>query len=199
MKGKIIPLLGVLYVAFALVMATNGSVATLNRFSDLKRSKTELGKEDNGSNGHSERLLGLAGSTGPNSTRQGPVGKTRNGWKPVQARIDRKTPKTPTATAAEKLIKDYKPNCLIFWTASWCGYCQQMHPIIEKLEKEGYTVYTVDYDAKKDAAKDMGIRSLPTAIVWVNRKEVKRYVGLVSEEVLKTNLKKNEKPDYDIW
>ena len=33
-----------------------------------------------------------------------------------------------------------------FFNATWCGPCQQMKPHVDKLNKEGYSIESVDID-----------------------------------------------------
>ncbi len=38
---------------------------------------------------------------------------------------------------------------LLDFTATWCGPCQQMNPIISRLERQGYPVRKVDVDQER--------------------------------------------------
>ena len=51
---------------------------------------------------------------------------------------------------------------LITFTASWCGPCKMLKPILEQLHNEGLIVWeNYDIDENKDYAKQMGIKSVP--------------------------------------
>lgn len=198
MKGKILSLLGVCYVTFALLMATGGSITTINRASLVPRPQDSVAQEDKRSDGHCERLPGLKGST--EIPEGNPAQRMRHRWLPMQAKLTQQiSGETVAAIVQEDRTKNFLPNCLILWTAEWCSSCKKMYPIVESLREEGYAVYVLDYDENRALGRKMGVKSLPTSIIWENREEVKRHVGIVSEDKLLETLKKNEEPEYDIW
>ena len=49
------------------------------------------------------------------------------------------------------------------FTASWCGPCQQMNPIVHKLAREGFPVQQVDIDKNQMLAAQLRIQSIPIA------------------------------------
>jgi thiol-disulfide isomerase/thioredoxin len=93
----------------------------------------------------------------------------------------------------------YPDNCLLVWTAEWCKSCKKMVTIAEKLEKEGYFVFYIDFDENKKKAKEDGVTKVPTAIIHTNGEEVKRFVGVSrkTEAQIREVLKKSD--DYDIY
>jgi len=194
MKRKILFLLGVSYVTFALVMATGGSIDTINRASIVEGPKDCGARENRGNDVHCERLPGLTEGT------ENPADRMRHGWLPLQAKAAQTISGEMTATIVqEDRTKNFLPNCMILWTVEWCGSCKKMKSVVEELREEGYTVYVLDYDENKELAKKMGIKSLPTSVIWEDKKEVKRHVGIVKVDKIKKTLKKNEGPDYDIF
>ena len=48
----------------------------------------------------------------------------------------------------------------------------------------------MNIDASREMAADLGIRSIPTLILFINGKEVQRFVGLQSEGTLSEALEK---------
>ena len=66
---------------------------------------------------------------------------------------------------------------LIYFTASWCGPCRQLGPIMGEVSQQA-SVQKVDVDSNPDLAQKYGIRNVPTVILTVNGKEVARKVGL---------------------
>jgi thioredoxin 1 len=66
------------------------------------------------------------------------------------------------------------------FTATWCGPCKQLSPIMKDLvnETEGIGYQIIDVDQNPDAASRLGVRSLPTVIFEKNGTEVQRVVGL---------------------
>ena len=66
---------------------------------------------------------------------------------------------------------------LIYFSASWCGPCRQLGPIMEEVAQQA-TVQKVDVDAQPELAQQYGIRNVPTVILTSNNVEVIRKVGL---------------------
>lgn len=76
---------------------------------------------------------------------------------------------------------------LVDFTATWCGPCKMLSPIIEKLadEFEGkLKVGKVDVDAAPGLAAKYGIRSVPTVIVFEGGKQKATHTGLTKREKL---------------
>jgi thioredoxin 1 len=196
MKTKLFTIVGFCYAALA-IMAASGSIDTINRASIVEGSKDCMARENRGSDGYCERLPGLAGSA---KTEGNPANQLHHGWLPLQAKAAQAISGETIATIVqEDRTKNFLPNCMILWTAEWCKSCEKMEAVVEELREDGYTAYVLDYDENKELAKKMGIRSLPTSIVWEDKKEVKRHVGVVKADKIKKTLKKNEDPDYDIF
>ena len=73
------------------------------------------------------------------------------------------------------------PLVIDFW-ADWCGPCQTMAPIFERLagEFEPHLRFAkVDTDAEGELAQYFRIQSIPTLSVIRERREVARIAGLV--------------------
>ncbi len=69
---------------------------------------------------------------------------------------------------------------LLDFTAPWCGPCQQMHPIVDRLASAGYPVRKVNVDQDKQLAARFGVSSIPCFVLLVDGKEVSRRVGGMS-------------------
>ena len=56
------------------------------------------------------------------------------------------------------------PRCLVYFTAAWCGPCQDIAPEIEARAKADPTlcVLKVDVDAHGECCEYRGVRSMPT-------------------------------------
>lgn len=73
------------------------------------------------------------------------------------------------------------------FTATWCGPCKQLSPIMKELvnETEGIGYQIIDVDQNPDAASKLGIRSLPTVLFEKNGTEVQRVIGLKPKSYFK--------------
>ena len=72
--------------------------------------------------------------------------------------------------------------------ADWCGPCQAMKPVFEKVEKEyvgKVNFVKVDVDTEQSKSQEGGIMSIPTMVLSKDGKEVDRKVGALPEAVLK--------------
>jgi thiol-disulfide isomerase/thioredoxin len=85
-----------------------------------------------------------------------------------------------TAALAEQ------PRGVVYdFTASWCGPCQQVAPIVSKLEREGLPIRKVDIDREKELVEKFRIDRVPTFVLVVDGKEVDRTTGPMTEADLR--------------
>jgi thioredoxin 1 len=76
---------------------------------------------------------------------------------------------------------------LVDFTATWCGPCKMLSPIIEKIADEfpgKVKVGKVDIDTAPGLAAKFGIRSVPTVIVFEGGETKAKHVGLTKREKL---------------
>lgn len=90
----------------------------------------------------------------------------------------------PAAILAMAAITGQPRGEVLDFSATWCGPCQQMAPIVSKLERQGYPIRKVDVDTNRALAQKYGISSIPAFVLVVDGKEVTRIVGAVSEQQL---------------
>lgn len=79
----------------------------------------------------------------------------------------------------EQLIKDNK-LVVADYTATWCGPCKVIAPLIDKLATEysdRATVVKIDIDQNQAAAKKYGIRSIPAVLVFRDGEVVENTFG----------------------
>lgn len=76
---------------------------------------------------------------------------------------------------------------LIDFTATWCGPCKMLAPIVEKLadELEGKVkVGKLDIDHAPTVTARYGVRGVPTVMIFKNGQRVNQHVGLTNRETL---------------
>ncbi len=72
---------------------------------------------------------------------------------------------------------------LVDFTATWCGPCKALAPIVDKLadEFEGRVkVGKLDIDESPEIAQKYGIRSVPTVLVFKGGAKAGQHVGLTT-------------------
>ena len=91
-----------------------------------------------------------------------------------------------TASELKELIS-HKEVVLADFSATWCGPCQAMAPIVERLATRfagRAGVVKVDIDQAGELASAYGVRSVPTFLLFANGQVVERVVGTTSETAL---------------
>lgn len=78
-----------------------------------------------------------------------------------------------------------------FW-APWCGPCQMMSPILEKLgeDTDFASICKINVDENTATANEYGVQSIPTLIFFKDGKEMQRMVGAQAQQALKAELAK---------
>ena len=73
---------------------------------------------------------------------------------------------------------------LVDFFAIWCGPCNALGPILEKVaaEHEDIDIIKVDVDKAPEIASKYGIQSIPTLILFEEGKALDMRVGYLPEE-----------------
>ena len=88
-------------------------------------------------------------------------------------------------------IEKSKTMVIIDFFADWCGPCQMMKPVFEKLStnyKDKLKFVKVNTDISPEIAQRYEIQGIPCLVIVKNSKEVDRIVGFNSELILKKKI-----------
>lgn len=76
---------------------------------------------------------------------------------------------------------------LVDFSATWCGPCKALAPVVDKLADDAagrYKVVTVDIDESPAIASKYGIRGVPTVMVFKGGAQSGQHVGVTNRETL---------------
>jgi thioredoxin 1 len=79
-----------------------------------------------------------------------------------------------------------------FW-APWCRPCLMLGPIVEELSNEydNVRIGKVDVDENPETSQQLGIRSIPTILIYKDGQIVEKHVGGASKAQLKSLIDKH--------
>ena len=72
---------------------------------------------------------------------------------------------------------DVYNNVVLDFTGPNCLYCQQMDPIVSRLQRQGYPIVKVDVTDKRHLFEQMNVTGMPTFVLIVDGREVTRRTG----------------------
>jgi thioredoxin 1 len=82
---------------------------------------------------------------------------------------------------------------VVDFTATWCGPCQVLGPIVDKLAteyKDKVKIGKCDIDKHQDVAQAFGVMGVPTLVFFKDGEAVDQHVGLLKEDELRAKLDK---------
>lgn len=85
-----------------------------------------------------------------------------------------------------ELLKSNK-MVLVDFHATWCGPCKMLSPIISRVAKkvgDSVRIVKIDVDKNQPLAGTLGVRGVPTLILYKEGKQVWRQSGVVQEREL---------------
>ncbi len=83
----------------------------------------------------------------------------------------------------DALAQADKPVLVDFY-ADWCPPCKVIAPTIDKTAESfagRAIVAKLDTDAHPKLAKEFGVKSIPTTVIFLGGKEINRFIGVVSQ------------------
>jgi thioredoxin 1 len=93
-------------------------------------------------------------------------------------------------TFESEVLQAADPTLVDFW-AAWCGPCRMIAPIVEEIADEydgRLRVAKMDVDANPNTPWQLGIRGIPTLILFKEGVEAKRFIGYRPKEAMVEDL-----------
>lgn len=84
----------------------------------------------------------------------------------------------------EREVTSSEEPVLVDFTATWCGPCRALSPLLDAIADENvgkFKVVKVDMDAAPASSVKHGVRAAPTLLVFRKGEVVARHVGLTSK------------------
>lgn len=101
---------------------------------------------------------------------------------------------------SEVLMQSRTTPVLLDFYADWCGPCKSLGPILEKLAEEyagAFILAKIDSDAEQMLVASMGVRSLPTVVLFKDGQPVDHFMGARPEGEIRAMLNAHITPPED--
>ena len=87
---------------------------------------------------------------------------------------------------SEVVEKSFEKPVIVDFFATWCGPCQILKPMLEKLAGEyDFVLAKIDIDQNQDLANKFGIEGVPDVRIVTNGDMIPGFVGVLPEEQLR--------------
>lgn len=87
--------------------------------------------------------------------------------------------------AADPTAQPLPDVVLLDFTAGFCQPCQQMVPLLQRMERDDFPIKRIDITKEPELTRQYHVERIPTLILLVEGKEQERYVGLTAESELR--------------
>ena len=87
----------------------------------------------------------------------------------------------------QEVTNSTRPVLIDFW-AEWCGPCKMLNPILNELSeemKDQIKIVKMNIDDNPKTPSELGIRSIPTMMIFKDGKQVTTQLGVKPKNTLK--------------
>ena len=86
----------------------------------------------------------------------------------------------------EEFIKN-NDHCIVDFYADWCGPCKMLAPVMESLARQlpNMAFAKVNVDEAHKLARRFNVSSIPTVLIFKNKKLVNQFTGFRDEREIK--------------
>lgn len=93
-----------------------------------------------------------------------------------------------------------KEWALVYFSATWCGPCKTMGPIMERVASDhqgSVTSIKVDVDEAPELAGRFGLRSVPTLLLFKDGQVVDGQVGSMPKEAVTAWIREKKEKEHE--